>query len=294
MVNSCSRALLIAALAFAGERLLFGAPQFRSRTESVEVPVTVLHKKKPVAGLGAADFQLLEDGQPVKITDASVDSRPLDVTLLIDASESTSLSRIKADAGVGAAASSVRRLLRPDDTFVAYRFAEKAERVRPDEPPVVGRGQTAIFDSILETLIEKPRSPRSITIVLTDGLDTASLVPRGITRAVTDRSDAVIHVVVLSRQTAYWNFGYWITGQGFAQFSADLRDLATRTGGSFLVVDKEAKFLPTLTDLLDQARTRYYLRYTPPTSTPGWHTIEVSTPLKDHHVTHRRGYWRPG
>lgn len=284
MVNSSVYGLLIVAMIIA---------QFRTGTETVEVPVTVLHKRNPVAGLAAADFRLLEDGKPVKITDASVDSRPLDVTLLVDTSESAALSWTKADAGIAAAAARVQRLLRPDDTLAIYRFAETSERVGVDAPPVTPRGQTAIFDTILETLLEKPRSARSITIALTDGLDTASLVPRGITRAVADRSDAVIHVVVLSLQTRYSNFGYWFTGDGFSEFSKDLSDLATRTGGRFLVVDKEDAFIPTLAALLEQARTRYYLRYTPPNVTPGWHDLEVSTTVKGHEVTHRRGYWRP-
>ena len=292
MGNSCIPGFVTAALLLCGTTLLSVGSQFRTGTEAVEIPVTVLRKNRPVADLTAADFRILEDGQPVKITDASVDSRPLDVTLLVDTSESAELSWVKADGGIATAAVGVQRLLRPDDSLTIYRFAETWERVAADAPPVRPRGQTAIFDTILSTLLEKARSARSITIALTDGLDTASTVPRGITRAVADRSDAVIHVIALSLQTHYSNFGFWTTGQGFSQFSADLRDLATRTGGRFLVVDKQDAFLPTLGGLLDQARTRYYLRYTPPNSTPGWHDLEVSTNSKDHEVTHKRGYWR--
>ena len=292
MGNSCIARLVTAALLLCGTTVLSVSNQFRTATEAVEIPVTVLHKNRPVAGLTAADFRILEDGQPVKITDASIDSRPLDVTLLVDTSESAELSWAKADAGIDVAAVSIQRLLRPDDTLTIYRFAETWEQVTADAPPVAPSGQTAIFDTILSTLLEKPRSARSITVALTDGLDTASTVPRGITRAVADRSDAVIHVVVLSLQTQYSNSGFWFTGQGFSQSSADLRDLATRTGGRFLVVDKQDAFLPTLGGLLDQARTRYYLRYTPPNSIPGWHELDVSTHSTDHKVTHKRGYWR--
>ena len=292
MGNSCIPGLLAAALLLSGTTLLPVGLQFRTGTEAVEIPVTVLQKNRPVVGLTAADFRILEDGHPVKITDASIDARPLDVTLLVDTSESAELSWVKADAGFASAAAGVQRLLRPDDSLTIYRFAETWERVTADAPPVVPGGQTAIFDTILSTLVEKPRSARSITIALTDGLDTASTVPRGITRAVADRSDAVIHVVALSLQTQYSNFGFWFSGQGFSQFSADLRDLATRTGGRFLVVDKQDAFLPTLSGLLDQARSRYHLRYTPPNSIPGWHEVEVSTRSKDHEVTHKRGYWR--
>jgi hypothetical protein len=75
--------------------------------------------------------------QQVKITDASVDSRPLDVTLLLDVSESTALPWIKAHAGLVAAAGGVQRPLRPDDTFTMSRFSEKLEWVSPDASPAV-------------------------------------------------------------------------------------------------------------------------------------------------------------
>ena len=292
MVNSFPRSFLIVALLVGSECLLAGT-QFRTTAESVEVPVTVFHKRKPVAGLLAADFRVLEDGRPVKITDASVDSRPLDATLLLDVSESTALSWIRAQAGLAAAAVGVQRFLRADDTFALYQFSERLERItQQSAPPGVPRGQTALFDAILEALLQRPSSPRRIIIVLTDGLDTASTVPLGITRTVAERSDAVVHVVALSLQTGNWYFTPWTHDGGFREFSRELQELATGTGGRFFTVDTPEEFLPALKELLEQARTRYYLRFTPATSSPGWHTLTVSTGVREHQVTHRRGYWR--
>ena len=295
MVSSLPRSFLVIALLVGGECLLAGT-QFRTTAESVEIPVTVFHKRKPVTGLLAADFRVLEDGRPVKITDASVDSRPLDVTLLLDVSESTALPWIRAHAGLVSAVGGVQRLLRADDTFAMYQFAERLERVaHEDGSSVVPRGQTALFDAILHALLERPSARRRIIIVLTDGLDTASTVALEITRTVAERSDAVVHVVALSLQTAGWYFhtlSFVHGGGGFYEFSTELRELATGTGGRFFTVDTPEEFLPALKELLEQARTRYYLRFTPATSTPGWHTLTVSTTMREHQVTHRRGYWR--
>jgi VWFA-related protein len=257
----------------------------------------VSHKRKPVAGLTTADFRVLEDGQPVKITDASVDSRPLDVTVLLDVSESTALPWIRAHAGLVSAAGGVQRLLRGDDTLSMYRFSESLQRVTPesDTNVVHPRGQTALFDALLAALLHRPTSPRRVIIVLTDGLDTASTVPFEITRTVAERSDAALHVVALSLQTANWYFHAFapVHGRGdFREFSRELQELATGTGGQFFTVDAPEEFLPALAEVLEQARSRYYLRFTPAKLTPGWHTLTVSTRTRDHQVTHRRGYWR--
>ena len=100
-------------------------------------------------------------------------------------------------------------------------------------------------------------------------------------------------MVTLSHRTGTWLFGELVFGNTFLNFAASLRDLATGTGGEFLVVDRTDEFLRGLTELLDLERTRYSLRYTPPTAQPGWHTLAVSTTQKGYQVTHRRGYWRP-
>ena len=291
MISSSTR-LSIAALLFGTECLLSGS-QFRTTAEGVEVPVTVVQKRKAVVGLVAADFQVLENGRPVKITDVSVDARPLDVTLLLDVSDSTALPWIRAHAGLVAAAGGVNGLLRASDTVAMYAFSERLERVSPENAfPVVPRGQTAVFDAILEALLQRPSTPRRIIIVLTDGLDTASTVPVAITRTVAERHDAVVHVVALSHLIGQWYFGQFGSRNGFDEFSAELRALVTGTGGRFFVVDSPDDFLPALKELVEQARTRYYLRFTPFTTAPGWHTLTVSTTNKDHQVAHRRGYWR--
>jgi hypothetical protein len=254
----------------------------------------IFDKRQPVAGLKARDFVLLEDGQPVRIIDVSVDSRPLDIMLLLDVSGSTALPWIRAHTGLVAATDGVSRLLRPDDTLAIYQFSDRLERLDQESPSaIVPRGQTAIFDAILQTLVQTPRSSRRIIIVLTDGLDTASNVPLEITRTVAERSEAVVHVVALSLQQGQWYFGPFWSGNGFMEFSAELDALARGTGGRFFVVDAPHDFLPAMRELIERERTRYYLRFTPATSSPGWHTLKVSTGNREHQVAHRRGYWRP-
>lgn len=291
-----SRAIAVQAVALLlGLDCLQAAAQFRRTTEAVEVPVMVVEKRQPVTGLGSSDFIVLEDDQPVRIIDVSIDSRPLDVTVLLDVSESTRLPWIDANSDLIAAAKGVRQLLRPGDTFSIHGFSERLERLDPDALSlIVPSGQTAMFDAILQVLLQKPMSSRRIVIVLTDGLDTASSVPVEITSTVAERSDSIVHVVALSRQSGHWYFGPLWSGTGVIRaFFAELEALSVRTGGRFFVVDKPAGFLPVLRELFEQERTRYYLRFTPATVSPGWHTLAVSTLNRKQQVIHRRGYFRP-
>ena len=294
MLSSRVIGVLLAAL-LTGEALHAALGlQFRTTAESVEVPVVVLHKRQPVPNLTAADFTVLEDGQRVQVTDVSTDGRPLDITLLQDVSESTALPWIQSQSGLLAAAEGVGRLLHPDDTVRFYRFAERVERVGRGSPsPIIAGGQTAIFDAILQTLLQKTGSSRRLLIVLTDGLDTASSVPVEITRSVAARSEAVVHVVVLSLQQGHWYFGRFGAGWSSADgFFADLRGVAVESGGRFFDVDTPNGFLPAVAELLEQERTRYVVRYTPTALSLGWRKLTVSTTNRQHQIRHRPGYWR--
>ena len=54
----------------------------------MSVSVSVLAAGVPVAGLSSSDFELLDDGVPQKIGAVSVESQPVDVSLLLDLSGS--------------------------------------------------------------------------------------------------------------------------------------------------------------------------------------------------------------
>lgn len=269
--------------------------QFRTTAEMVEVPVVVLHRRQPVTNLTASDFTVLEDGKPVQITDVSIDRRPLEIALLQDVSVSTALPWIQAQSGLLAAAEGVSRLLRPDDSVRFYRFAEGIERVGTSSvSPVVPAGQTALFDAILQALLQKAESSRRLLIVLTDGLDTASSVPVEITRSVAARTETVVHVVVLSQQQGHWYFGEFGAGlRTIDEYFADLASVAVGSGGRLFDVDRPDRFLTAIAELLEQERTRYIVRYTPTTLSPGWHKLTVSTTNRQHQIRHRPGYWRP-
>src|SRR4029079_15359034 len=95
------------------ECTLRSGTQFRSGVEVVRVPVAVVDRTKPVRGLTAADFELLDHGvRQTLAAAAAVEDLPVDVTLVLDSSGSVkgrALDQLKADV------QSIANDLQPDD-----------------------------------------------------------------------------------------------------------------------------------------------------------------------------------
>ena len=63
-------------------------PQFSTQIEHVRVDVLVSNRGRPVTGLRPADFEILDNGVPQRVEFASFDEIPLNVIIVLDASES--------------------------------------------------------------------------------------------------------------------------------------------------------------------------------------------------------------
>jgi VWFA-related protein len=120
-----------------------------------------------------------------------------------------------------------------------------------------------------------PGDRRSLLIVFSDGLDTASwLQPDAVVRAA-ERSEVVIYAV--STSSARHAPGL-------------LRQVTDSTGGQLLEVDS-ASLSTAFTRVLNEFRQRYVLSYTL-SSAPaaGWHRLDVRVKQRDLTVKTRAGY----
>ena len=89
------------------------APVFRAGADVVSVEASVRRERRPVIGLTAADFELLDNGVPQEITDVNYEKLPIDVTVLLDVSASVT----------GSALDELRRSLR--------QLRSRSRRARP-------------------------------------------------------------------------------------------------------------------------------------------------------------------
>ena len=302
MTRRLTVAAAVAALVPAMAALSAQQPVFRATTAMVSVSVSVKRGNTVVANLEAPDFVLTDDGVPQTVEAVSIESVPLDVTLFLDTSGSTSgkLDEMQHDV------QTILQLLRAGDRF---RLLTIGDAVSPTVPWVeagakvpltieaVG-GISLIHDALMFGLVHRPETGRRHLIVgMTDRRDCGSVVPAALLLDVAGRSDAVMHLV--DYEGGGGDAHYRVRGCSPQQGPGGediLTQAAERTGGQqhgqsrFFRASSIAR---TFKSILDDFRQSYLLRYSPSgVKGPGWHSIAVTVPgAKNATIRSRQGYY---
>ena len=271
-------------------------PVFRGSTSAVAVDVSVTDGRQAITGLGAADFELSDNGVAQVITATSVESIPIDVTLVVDTSGSLQgklLEQFKRDIqGIGG-------MLRTEDRLRLVTFATRGADAfgwRPgggDLPltRIAAGGATAFYQTLGATLLRQTESGRRHLIVaLSDGFDTVSLLDGADVRDVARSATAVLHVVIRRLSGIPPGSRGWVPYSGPGNNEA-LRDAAEITGGRFRTVSSETSLTEVFRTALDEFRTGYVLWFTPAGVSPGgWHAVQVKVKNSRLVVRARNGY----
>lgn len=136
-------------------------------------------------------------------------------------------------------------------------------------------GQTALVDGAFSGIVVgESEVGRSLLMVFSDGIDTASYMTPALVLDAARQSDVVAYAVT--------------TGGTRPEF---IDDLAEITGGRVLEARKDADLSPTFRAVLDEFRYRYLVTYTP-TGVPreGWHKLDVRVKRPGARVRARPGY----
>ena len=117
-----------------------GAQQpFRSGVDVVRVDALVTDGHRPIAGLKAADFELLDNGVLQQIDSVALESQPLAVVLVLDTSGSVAgnkMAHLAAAVGVAPERIAAGRSRRPGHVFASVLAARAADRrPRADSAP---------------------------------------------------------------------------------------------------------------------------------------------------------------
>jgi hypothetical protein len=279
-----------------------GGQTFRSGKAIVTVTASVKRGNAVVANLTAADFALTDNGVPQAVEAVSIESVPIDATLFLDTSGSTSgkLDEMQHDV------QTVLQLLRTGDRFRLLTIGDAVDEAVPWVPAgtkvplsiqAVG-GISLIHDALMFGLVHRPDPGRRHLIVgMTDRRDCGSVVPAALLLDLAGRSDAVMHLVDYAGSGSA--DGYRIrtcSPQARPGGEEILRQAAERTGGQqhgqsrFFRASSLARAFKSI---FDDFRQSYVLRYSPAgVKGPGWHAIDVTVPaVKNATIRARQGYY---
>jgi len=279
------------------------APIFRASADIVAVEASVRREKRPVIGLKAADFELLDNGVPQEITDVSYEKLPIDVTVLLDVSASVTGSTLDE---LRRALRQLRSDLGARDRLRLLTFNMRIRRLVDFTDPASvtdnalaslgGAGSSAIFDSLAVALTTPvPAGRRQLIVLFSDGQDSSSISDADTLLDVARRSAPTV-AVVLASPSRQRPASLLRTASKLA--SATVGDLADQiagdTGGFVVTISPGDNVTSTFRRVLEQFRTSYVLYFTPRgVERPGAHTLEVRVKRAGSDVRARRGYvWR--
>ncbi len=240
---------------------------FRARQDLVRVDVLATRNGVAVTGLQLADFEVLDNGVPQKLEHVSFDEDAVNAVLALDMSSSVAGRELDDLRSAGRA---LLGALKPDDQAALVTFSEvvslraplskDVSKVRAALDVIRGQGQTSLVDGVYASLVVGDTDlGRSLVIVFTDGVDSASWLTEAAAFDTAKRSAVVVYGVA----------------PGLPDRATFLKDLTTMTGGRLITsgaVDLSRVFL----DVLKEFRQRYVLGYSPQgVARSGWHTIEV-------------------
>ena len=290
-------------------------PRFRITVDAVPVDVRVTRGGRPVTGLTSANFELRDSGVTQEVSAVAMEDVPLHLVLALDTSDSVRvwvLDELK-EAARAAIAS-----LRDDDRVTLLTFSDDLRLIADaagDRDAAVqavelveAQGWTSVHDAIFHALVLAPSGDRrSLLIVFSDGVDTASWLRADVLLEDARRTDAVVYVVSRMRRSEMASKGMsgrqigeirareanWFTLEPQLYRSVVLSRLAEQSGGALYTIGQDRDLRAVFTQIVAEFKSRYLLTYSPEgVPAGGWHPIDVKLKGAKGDVTARRGYQR--
>jgi len=275
-----------------------GLPTFRTRSTLVSVDVSVRSGNRPVADLTSADFVVTDNGVQQKVELVDVAAVPVDVSLVVDLSGSTSGSQDRYRDDVAG----IAKIIKEADRLRVIAFSRDVDEILPlspagTRPPVerltVGTS-SSVFDGIAAALLRRADlGRRHLIVVFTDGgeggtafinvtrapgtpllhMMGGSIVSLADLIAIAKRSDSVLH----------------LSGNNNERLTALAEDTGGGNHGSFL----QRSIVGDFEGIYAAFRRSYVLRYSPTgVEAGGWHAITVSLARPGpFDIRARRGYF---
>jgi len=270
--------LLIATVTVAAQQATFS-----SRVDAVRVDVLVRDRGQFVRGLRAADFEVKDEGVVQEVELVQLEQLPLNIILGLDVSDSVNGERLDhllaaGDALLQRLAAGDRAALLTFSHVVRLRqeLTGDIPQLRAALHSVIPEGQTSLVDGTSAAFaLAGSDVGRSLLIVFSDGVDTASFLSSDVVLQSARRSDVVA-------------YGVAMRGRISPTF---LKDLSELTGGAVFEIDSTKDLSQTFLRILEEFRQRYVLSFSPRgVSTSGWHRLDIRVRSRRATINARAGY----
>ena len=269
-----TRLFIVVVVTTAASIVTLAQPTFRAGVDVVRVDVSVMDGLTPVPGLTIDKFAVTDNGVGQELQSVSLDTVPLDLTIVLDTSFSMEGERLRDSIDAG---QTLVKSLRNEDAAALMTFSESVRfqvpmthdrtRLLTSLTGLVAAGYTSLNDAMF--LVLQPRwietaDARQVPLVFSDGHDNTSWLTAAQLVEATRRSGVLTHVVEL------------MGGFSTASFSPSetLAQLAEAGGGRRWIAQSSRDLRELFGKVLNELRSRYLLTYTPNgVRREGWHDL---------------------
>jgi Ca-activated chloride channel homolog len=252
-----------------------------------------------VTGLRLADFQVLDEGEAVAISDFRAGPGPVSLALLVDTSGSMRLAGRLALAKQ--AAHILAAALLPEDEAALFTFDLNLHDLAPFSSDLAALragldriapfGSTALHDAVAATArrsVERVTGRRAV-VVITDGIDTSSELSAAMASSIASSIDVPVYILGVDGPAPPLVAGE--SGKvSDLEIMGRLDYLARWSGGAFLPAATQAATEIAVDQILTDLRAGYLMAFAP-REQPGWHRITVKVSRRGAVVQARGGFW---
>jgi VWFA-related protein len=274
---------------------------FRGGVDLVRISAVVHDRRgRPVLGLSQADFALDENGQSLPIVEFESEATGVSLAVLVDASGSMRLEgRMEAARETVAHVISWVEAGRDEVTLLSFdkhlrtvqpfttRPSDTLQRLGELEP----YGLTSLYDAIADAArpLVARSTPRGAVIVITDGVDTASVLSPPEVSRIASEIDVPVYVVAIRVGPDRVGGMPEVDSVHDAASQATLEDLARWTGGAAFTAGTPAETSLAARRILTELRHQYLIAFEA-NPRAGWHPLSIGMRKKNLTVRARGGY----
>ncbi len=269
--------------------------------------VSVTRDDQRVLDLERQVFAVTDEGNPQMLVTFARGDIPFTAVLLIDAS--ASMYGEKIESSIAGAAFFIHGMQDLDQAQVMV-FSDQLLSTTPitDAKAVLtaglggteARGGTALQDHLFVALkLLEQRQGRRVLILLSDGIDTHSVLPMDHVFEIARKSNALIYWIRFAHSSGDPDAdervnlsSAWKNSDQYSEQRDILAQAVHQSGGRIFSVESPTEIRPVFNLVLEELRDQYVLGYYPDNKRNDgrWHRVKVRVEAADVHVRAPRGY----